>query len=113
MSAASTATALCVSILGIQPCARLQNLCNMIWGMARLAEHPGPLLMGKYLQKMDDLLDINVYTDDDRDQGIANTLWALTVLDELRPDFVERVRTSHLARIEWEVSHRSMVMQEP
>ena len=63
----------------------------MIWGMARLAEHPGPGLIRKYLQKLHELLDTVAFTADDRDQGIPNTLWALAVLDELHPDFVERV----------------------
>ena len=68
----------------------------MIWGMARLAEHPGPGLIQKYLQKLHALLDTVNFTADDRDQGIPNTLWALAVLDELHPDFVERVGCLHL-----------------
>ena len=68
----------------------------MIWGMARLAEHPGPVLIRKYLQKLNELLDTANFTADDRDQGIPNTLWALAVLDELHPDFVERVGSLHL-----------------
>ena len=71
---------------------RAQNLCNLIWGMARLAEHPGPELMRRLLQKTEELLEASGHEDeDDVGQGIANTLWALAVLDELRPDFVERV----------------------
>ena len=70
----------------------VQKLCNMIWGMARLGEHPGPVMMAKFLQKVDELLNADTLTHDDRDQGISNTLWSLTVLDELRPGFVERVR---------------------
>ena len=73
----------------------LQNLSTMIWGMARLAEHPGPGLIQKYLQKLNELLDTANFTADDRDQGIPNTLWALAVLDELHPDFVERVGCLH------------------
>ena len=69
----------------------VQRLCNMIWGMARLGEHPGPVMMAKYLQKVDVLLNADTLTYEDRDQGISNTLWSLTVLDELRPGFVDRV----------------------
>ena len=76
-------------------CLLLQNLSTMIWGMARLGEHPGPGLIHKYLQKLNELLDTANFTADDRDQGIPNTLWALAVLDELHPDFVERVGCQH------------------
>lgn len=70
-----------------------QNLCNLIWGMARLAEHPGPELMRKFLQKSEELLDsANQEDEEEKGQGVANTLWALAVLDELRPEFVEQVR---------------------
>ena len=71
----------------------MQNLCNLIWGMARLAEHPGPELMGKFLQKSEELLEARSDPEDEEEkgQGVANTLWALAVLDELRPDFVEQV----------------------
>ena len=73
--------------------AGLQNLCNLIWGMARLAEHPGPELMRKFLQKSEELLDSTDHEgEEERGQGVANTLWALAVLDELRPEFVEQVR---------------------
>ena len=70
----------------------VQKLCNMIWGMARLGEHPGPVMMAKFLQKVDELWNADTPSHDDRGQGISNTLWSLTVLDELRPGFVERVR---------------------
>ena len=74
-------------------CACPQNLCNLIWGMARLAEHPGPELMRKFLQKSEELLDsANQEDEEEKGQGVANTLWALAVLDELRPEFVEQVR---------------------
>ncbi len=69
-----------------------QNLCNLIWGMARLAEHPGPELMRKFLQKSEELLEAtDPEGEEEKGQGIANTLWALAVLDELRPEFVEQV----------------------
>ena len=61
--------------------------------MARLAEHPGPELMRKFLQKSEELLDSAEPEDEEeKGQGVANTLWALAVLDELRPEFVEQVR---------------------
>ena len=84
----------------------MQNLSTMIWGMARLAEHPGPGLIRKYLQKLNELLDTANFTADDRDQGIPNTLWALAVLDELHPDFVERVGCLHLL---WHPASSSLV----
>ncbi len=68
----------------------MQNLCNMIWGMARLAEHPGPEVMARCLQKIEEVLESG-QRQDERDQTIANTLWALTALDELQPEFVNRV----------------------
>lgn len=73
----------------------MQNLCNMIWGMARLAEHPGQEVMAKFLQKLEELLESG-QRQEERDQTIANTLWALTALDELQPEFVNRVRVSGL-----------------
>ena len=87
----------------------LQNLCNLIWGMARLAEHPGPELMRRFLQKTEELLELSGFeNEEDVGQGIANTLWALAVLDELRPDFVERVS----ARAAACASHRSQTQTE-
>lgn len=60
--------------------------------MARLAEHPGPELMRKFLQKSEELLDSPDHEgEEEKGQGVANTLWALAVLDELRPEFVEQV----------------------
>ena len=80
----------------------LQNLCNLIWGMARLAEHPGPELMRRFLQKTEELLELSGFeNEEDVGQGIANTLWALAVLDELRPDFVERVSAMVLGLMFW------------
>ena len=35
----------------------MQNLCNMINGMAHLAEHPGPEVMAKCLQKLEEVLE--------------------------------------------------------
>ncbi len=59
--------------------------------MARLAEHPGPELMRKFLQKSEELLDSTDHEgEEEKGQGVANTLWALAVLDELRPEFVEQ-----------------------
>ena len=68
----------------------MQNLSNMIWGMARLAEHPGPEVMAKCLQKLEEVLESGK-RQEERDQTISNILWALTALDELQPDFVNRV----------------------
>lgn len=68
-----------------------QNLCNMIWGMARLAEHPGETLMAFYRQCQDRMLHDRLRSKADTEQALTNTLWAMAVLDELEPNVAAEV----------------------
>ncbi len=68
-----------------------QNLCNMIWGMARLAEHPGEELMAVYRQRQDRILYDPRRSKADTEQALTNVLWAMAVLDELDADMATEV----------------------
>ncbi len=66
-------------------------LSNMLWGMARLAEHPGEDLMRAYRDSQKKILFEEARTVVDTEQAVSNVLWALAVLDELDPAFAEKV----------------------
>jgi hypothetical protein len=67
----------------------------MIWGMARLAEHPGDTLMAVYRQRQDRILYDAKRSKIDTEQALTNTLWAMAVLDELDADVAAEVGFLH------------------
>lgn len=67
----------------------------MIWGMARLAEHPGDTLMAVYRQRQDKILYDAKRSKIDTEQALTNTLWAMAVLDELDADVAAEVGFLH------------------
>ncbi|CAL8468164.1 g7703 [Coccomyxa elongata] len=68
-----------------------QNLCNLMWGLARLAEHPGEVLMAVYRQQRDKILYDATRSKSEMEQALTNTLWAMAVLDELDADVAAEV----------------------
>ena len=62
-----------------------------MWGLARLAEHPGEPLMAVYRQQRDKILYDATRSKSEMEQALTNTLWAMAVLDELDTDVAAEV----------------------
>ena len=74
----------------------MQMLSNMLWGMARLSEHPGDQVMQVYRRDQEKILFEKARDKADTEQAVSNVLWALAVLDETDPVFAEKVCSTTL-----------------
>ena len=70
---------------GLLPRFDSQNIGNLVWGMARLGEHPGAQFIRVLRERRDDILFDNGRKGVENVQAMTNVLWALCVFDELDP----------------------------
>ena len=71
---------------------------NLLWGLARLAEHPGDEFIRAVKEKCAGIMYKNGRDDNENEQAMTNVLWALCVFDELDPGLAAEVR-AHPAQL--------------
>jgi hypothetical protein len=69
----------------------LQVLANVLWGLARLAEHPGEEIMQMCLVSQQRFAAEDFKNVSELEQTVSNVLWAMAVLGEMQPAFAEKV----------------------
>ena len=84
-------TALHCNMPGRLMCARVQSVGNLLWGLARLAEHPGDEFIRILKEKRAGILYDNGRDNIENEQAMTNVLWSLCVFDELDPGLAAEV----------------------
>ena len=73
------------------PVTTVQSVGNLLWGLARLAEHPGDAFIRLLKEKRAGILYDNGRDDNENEQAMTNVLWSLCVFDELDPELAAEV----------------------